>query len=358
MSITRTCPICDYTHTYASAATADTHHPRHCCAHQTALAGAAQRRSARAVQRATGGQKRDCTHPGAPHVHGERVAYVKDRCRCTPCTTANTAESRHAKRQQTYGRWDPYVDAAPVRAHIQTLRDGGVSYDQIARLTNTSTSHIRELAGTVRRSGNRPAIRRVRPNTADRIMSIHATTVNHPHGSLVDATGTRRRLQALAAVGWSQPNLATELGRNLSSLNRSMTAGRVLAGTAEQVRALYNQLWLIAPPHTTPAQRAQRDKARTWAREQGWPSPLAWDDIDTDSSIPNQPVNANDIDEIAVQRAVAGDGIQLRDLTNAEQTEAVRRLTEHGKSIRDIAELLATTTRTVSRRRGTLATVA
>jgi hypothetical protein len=349
MSTLRTCPTCGYTHTYATTTLADTHHPRHSCAYQTRHARTAQRRAQSAMQRATGELTRDCIHPGTPHIHGERVAYVKDRCRCTPCTTANTAESRHAKRQQTYGRWDPYVDAAPVRAHIQTLRDGGVSYDQIAHVANTSTSHIRELAGTVRRSGNRPAIRRVRPNTADRIMSIHATTVDHPHGSLVDATGTRRRLQALAAVGWSQPNLATELGRNLSSLNRSMTAGRVLAGTAEQVRTLYDQLWLIAPPDTTPAQRAQRDKARTWAREQGWPSPLAWDDID--ATIPNQPINANDIDEIAVQRAVAGDGIQLRDLTNAEQTEAVRRLTERGKSIRDIAELLATTTRTVSRRR-------
>lgn len=56
-------------------------------------------------------------------------------------------------------------------------------------------------------------------------------------------------------------------------------------------------------------------------------------------------------DEIAVERAVAGDGIRLEHLTAAEQAEVVRRLTERGKSIRDIATQLATTTRTVSRRR-------
>jgi len=52
-----------------------------------------------------------------------------------------------------------------------------------------------------------------------------------------------------------------------------------------------------------------------------------------------------------VDRAVAGDGVRLDDLTPAEQAEAVRRLTERGKSIREIADQLATTTRTVSRRR-------
>ena len=32
---------------------------------------------------------RDCEHPGHPHRHGTRVAYVIDRCRCEPCTAAN-----------------------------------------------------------------------------------------------------------------------------------------------------------------------------------------------------------------------------------------------------------------------------
>ena len=48
---------------------------------------------------------------------------------------------------------------------------------------------------------------------------------------------------------------------------------------------------------------------------------------------------------------LAGDGLRLEHLTLAEQNEVVRRLTERGKSIRDIADQLATTKRTVSRRR-------
>lgn len=66
-----------------------------------------------------------------------------------------------------------------------------------------------------------------------------------------------------------------------------------------------------------------------------------------------------EIDEIAIERAVSGrHRVRLYDLTPAEQDEAVRRLTERGKSIRDIAEHLATTERTISRRRAALNTAA
>jgi DNA-binding NarL/FixJ family response regulator len=57
------------------------------------------------------------------------------------------------------------------------------------------------------------------------------------------------------------------------------------------------------------------------------------------------------MDEIAVARAVAGDNISYEDLSAVEQQEVVRRLTARGSSIRDIAALLGTTKRTVSRRR-------
>jgi IS30 family transposase len=57
------------------------------------------------------------------------------------------------------------------------------------------------------------------------------------------------------------------------------------------------------------------------------------------------------IDEIAVERALAGDNISYDDLTAVEQHEVIRRLSAHGTSIRDIAAQLGTTKRTVSRRR-------
>lgn len=348
MSATRTCPACGYSRTYASDALADVHHARHSCAkHRQAI-----ERARRRVQRAQGRVRRDCTHPRARHVHGTRVAYVKDRCRCTACTAANTAAGRAVHRAQTFGRWRPFMDAAPVREHIRALRAAGIGVEQIAMLAGISTSHVRELAGPGR--DDNPGIRRVRPETAHQVLRIRIDQANRAPRSHVGATGTRRRLQALIAVGWPHDELASSLGRSSASLRRSMLSDSVTAQTAQDVSVLYEHLWNLRPPQSTDDQLAAADAARAFAAERGWLPPLAWDELDTDPDPRHHTGHAgkdDDLDAIAIERALAGDGVRLEHLTPAEQDEVVRRLTERGKSIRDIAQQLATTKRTISRRR-------
>lgn len=349
MSATRTCRACGYSGTYASEALADVHHARHSCAKHRQATERARRR----VQRAQARVRRDCTHPRAQHLHGTRAAYVKDRCRCTDCTAANTAAGRAVHRAQAFGRWRPFVDAAPVREHIRALRVAGIGVEQIALLAGISTSHVRELADPGR-NGN-PGIRRVRPETAQRVLCVRTDQANRAPRSHVVATGTRRRLQALVAIGWPHDQLASRLGRSSAGLRRSMLSDSVTAQTAQDVGALYEQLWNLRPPQSTDDQRAAAD-ARAFAAERGWLPPLAWDDIDTDPD-PRHHTGLGetyDFDEIAIERALAGDGVRLEHLTPAEQEEVVRRLTERGKSIRDIAHQLATTKRTISRRRASI----
>jgi hypothetical protein len=164
-------------------------------------------------------------------------------------------------------------------------------------------------------------------------------------------------LQALIAIGWTAEFLAAQLGRRPNSLHRSMTGRSVTARTAQDVASLYERLWNTRPPQATSEQRAAADAARAHAAAQAWLPPLAWDAIDTDPTPPaptSQPSRRNDIDEIAVERALAGDHITYDDLTSVEQQEVVRRLSARGASIRDIAAQLGTTKRTVSRRRAPL----
>jgi hypothetical protein len=315
MSATRACLACGYSGTYASDALADVHHARHSCAKHRQTIERARRR----VQRAQSRVRRDCTHPRARHVHGTRVAYVKDRCRCTDCTAANTAAGRAVHRAQTFGRWRPFVDAAPVREHIRALRAAGIGVEQIAMLADVSTSHVRELADSGR-DGN-PGIRRVRPETAHQVLRIRADQANRAPRSHVDATGTRRRLQALIAVGWPHGQLAARLGRSPANLRRSMLSDSVTAQTARDVSALYEKLWNLRPPQSTDDQRAAADAARAFAAERGWLPPLAWDDIDTDPDPRHHTENAeadDDLDEIAIERALAGDDVRLEHLTLAE----------------------------------------
>ncbi|WP_231851637.1 hypothetical protein [Modestobacter italicus] len=213
-----------------------------------------------------------------------------------------------------------------------------------------SVNHVRDLAAPGR------AHRRIRPSTAIRILNVSIDDANRAPRSRVDATGTRRRLQALIAIGWSPDLLAAEIARRPGSLRRSLTSPSVTARTAQDVATLYERLSNTPPPRDTGVQRAAADAARAHAVAHGWLPPLAWDDIDTD--VPPPPAATkpppDDVDEIAVERAMAGDGIHYADLTAAEQAQVVHRLTDRGRSLREVAAQLATTKRTVSRQRAAI----
>src|SRR4051794_36009730 len=286
----------------------------------------------------------------SPHRHGTRAAYVKDRCRCPDCPAANPAASRTRYRQQAIGRWQPFTDAGAVRDHLIALRAAGIGVERIAQLTGLSLSHIRDLAST--RPGASATTRKVRRATADRILAIPVGSATRAPRSRVPALGTRRRLQALARLGWPLDLLADQLKRRPTSLRRSMDGNTVTADTARSA-VLYARLEATGPPEITAVQRAASDAMRREAAQRGWPSPLRWDDIDADPAPSTTPPATTDldIDDIAIERALAGDGITYDQLTPAEQQAVVARLTCRGRSIRDIAAQLHTTKRTVSRRR-------
>jgi hypothetical protein len=84
---------------------------------------------------------------------------------------------------------------------------------------------------------------------------------------------------------------------------------------------------------------------------------MAWDDIDADPRAASPLPDDDDIDEMAIERALARDGVGFSHLTVAEQAEVVRVLTARGVSLIGMADQLTTTARTVSRRRATLRAV-
>jgi hypothetical protein len=91
---------------------------------------------------------------------------------------------------------------------------------------------------------------------------------------VVDATGTRRRLQALMRMGWTTAELAARGGWNTPEAVQ-MIARRDMVNHAnrDRVARLYDALAMIPGPSSLTAQRAARA---------GWAPPLAWDDIDND----------------------------------------------------------------------------
>lgn len=181
--------------------------------------------------------RRDCTHPGSPHRHGSRNAYVTDGCHCTQCRAANRAEERHRTDSLRNGRWEPLVDAAPARGHLLRLRQNGVGLDQIVKISETPKRTIRRV---LREPPTSP--HRIRSETAQRVLAIQLSPEQLAPRSQVDATQTHARIQALLEAGHSIPELARALGRTSISLRRTLVRRTVTAHTAMSVGDLYDRL--------------------------------------------------------------------------------------------------------------------
>lgn len=218
--------------------------------------------------------------------HGTRAKYTVDRCRCQPCTIANREAEQYRRRQQAYGRWQPYVDAAPARAHVRVLMQYGLGWQRIARLAGVPNGALSKLLyGTSQRGPSK----RIRPETARKLLAVQPRVGLLAHTADIDGTGTRRRLRALVAAGWPQGQLADRLGMGRGNFGKFMTAdGPMHVSTERAVRRLYDELWREDPAgHGVTAQAVSR--ARNHARRSGWAPVGAWDDdlIDDPAAFPD-----------------------------------------------------------------------
>lgn len=297
-----------------------------------------------------------CLHKIAHHEHGTRACYVLDKCRCVPCKDANRATERHRQRQQLYGRWQPYVDAEPVRQHILALRTQGLGHKRIATLAGVPHGSLSKLVYGAPERGMAPS-KRVRAATADRILAVSPALENLGARTNVDATGTTRRLQALVAAGWSASKLAQRLGVLPSNFTKTIMGRQCSAATARAVRDLYATLAFTAPPEGNQRDRISVARSRNRARAAGWPPPMWWDEGDLDDPAfgehltyrsVSRVVSHEDVDEIAVEQAMQGArGPSL--LTVAERREVVRRLHAWGCNDQEIQRRTGLTGRTALR---------
>lgn len=222
--------------------------------------------------------KRDCQCKRAQHQHGTRTAYVVDKCRCTECTEASRRVQSERSRLQAYGRYDSgRVDAQPVREHIIMLMGYGIGMKRIAALAGVSNATLGKiLYGDQTR--NMPPRVRTEKHVAEGVLAVKPNLDNLGQTVSVDATGTRRRIQALVTIGWSQSRIGELLGMQPGNFNRTIKSDRVQAETARKVKALYEQLWNQPQTGDDWHSKAAASRARNYAKAHGWSPPLAWDD--------------------------------------------------------------------------------
>lgn len=208
----------------------------------------------------------------APH-HRNLTCYTDYRCRLPECVERRNEWQRERRRQQREGQ-PALVDAGPVRAHLLRLQAAGISTYRVALAAGIDDWTVRAFMPSS--TGRRARKHRTSPDIAAKILSVGMETATS--GS-VDGTGTRRRIQALAANGWPLRQLSGHLGVNatyVGDLIRRTEQGQpVLAATAEKAARAYDGLKDARPlRHGIDPRAANRIRAVAAAKK--WAPPSYW----------------------------------------------------------------------------------
>lgn len=283
MSVHLTCPDCGHSTTSRTIGLAEHGMRRHSCAAERLRRERAERVARR---RTDSGPEAPCQHDGR-HPHGNRVRYVIDKCRCRRCRDAASQYQRQLNRRHAYGQ-DVYVDAQPARVHVQSLQVWGMGWKRIAHTAGVHTSVVWKLLYGAPTRNMGPS-KRIRKTTADALLAVRLDLAD---GALVDATGARRRLQALATLGWSIQALADHAHVDRQRLDKALRNDWIRKTTRDVVAALYDDLW------NTPATGGRSTATRLRAERHGWVPPLAWDDdqIDNPAATPADTTTPNPAD--------------------------------------------------------------
>lgn len=177
----------------------------------------------------------------------------------SPSKTRGYCEHHYRRRLHT-GRYG-YQDATEVRAHLERLRELGWTWGQIGDAAGISWAIPFHLI-----TGRQH--RRVLPETRDALLAVPLMPAASRRG--VDSTGSRRRVQALAWMGWPCAEVARRIGSSRPSLaTLILPSRRISFAMAAKVAAVYDELSGTRGPSNISAAKA---------RELGFAPPAAWDD--------------------------------------------------------------------------------
>lgn len=198
-------------------------------------------------------------------------------CRCEPCTVVR----RRVQKQRNVGILAPARNEE-AWATVQRLIAAGWTPTAIA---TGAGLHPRTVLHAIRRQRTTGVYSTWSYGHAEALIALDASTV--PVGGFVAVFGARRRLRALACLGWSVAAISTHIAArpDLTPVGEStlgaIRAGRTDSGIRPQfdrsIRAIYESLSMRTAPGGKSATRT-----RNGARENGWLPPLAFDDHDLD----------------------------------------------------------------------------
>lgn len=182
------------------------------------------------------------------------------------------AERNCTAEAQTRGRCDSHYrkrirmglhgwrDVGPAREHVAALRNLGWTWEQIAAEASLST-YVAHQIGAGR-------TKRLRVESERALLALPLEPRDSQRS--IDSTGTRRRVQALAWMGWPAREVAARAGTTQATLQTLILPRRRLSyALARRVAAVYEELCMKPGPSRVTAGKA---------RAAGFVPPLGWPD--------------------------------------------------------------------------------
>lgn len=218
---------------------------------------------------------------GVNEKHGDYGWAKNNGCTCERCRKRVRAYDNRRQLLIAAGRWQPYVDAQPVREHVRWLGEHGIG---VARVRELAGVHSVTMQRLLYGHHGHPPSRHMRPQVAARILAVQPSLAALADGAQIDATGTRRRIQALARMGWNGTEVGRRIGVPQSQVSKMTREAKVYARSARKVAAVYRVLVQTPPPDTWVTRRTI-----AMAERKGWPGPIAWEDgmIDDPGAVPD-----------------------------------------------------------------------
>ncbi|MGX1708895.1 hypothetical protein ACWIFI_06150 [Streptomyces albidoflavus] len=224
-----------------------------------------------------------------------RACYLAG-CRNESCKAAAYQYSARLQLDHIRGQYR-LIDATQTRVWATRLIANGWCRRQIAAAAGIHQDTVTRLFdGT-------PEVNRA---TAAAILAIH---LSPPATGMVNATGARRRLQALSAIGWTLRSISDTSGIHIGTLHTHASGQRatINAGLARQIAEAYRRLALQPGPS---------DRVRRRAAARGWHGPAAWDDIDNPACEPSGGAGEQGDDELSREELAAYRRIEIEHLSS------------------------------------------
>ncbi len=187
------------------------------------------------------------------------------------------ARNRWARRRRRligYGQWQPFTTAEPVRQHVLAIKASGMGLAGIVKHTSVSIGSLEHL---LYGKDNYPPAVKIRTESAQALLGYWPALDDYEDRAVIDATGTRRRMQALAVAGWPSKAIHRRIRvGNPQTIEKLKARTKVTARIARTIRDFYDEVSAkTAEDYGVEPWVAGRTRA--WAAKRQWAGPEAWD---------------------------------------------------------------------------------